>query len=257
MKPLFKDNFSTQSEIYARYRPQYPKELFQYLSTLTPEHQIAWDCGTGNGQAAIGLVDYYALVLATDPSAEQIKHAFPHPNIQYSVASGESFSIADHSIDLITIANALHWFNLDVFYGNVRKVLKRNGILAAWAYGIPHVNDAIDSIIKQFHDGPLGEFWVHENRLVENEYRDLPFPFLLIPSPEFHSYKEFDLDEFLMYLNTWSATQKYISTYGSNPTVQLRNELLKYWKDPASKRQIQWKLILKIGKLVDALAKGE
>ena len=166
----FKDNFSQQSDIYVKYRPLYPVELYTYLSSLTVDHAVAWDCGTGNGQAAIGLAAFYEQVIATDPSEQQIRNCLPNDKVKYLVEKAENNSIASGSIDLLTIANALLWFDFDIFYREAHRVLKPNGIIAAWAMGVPSISPPVDKIINHFHDHTLNDFWLAENRLVEKGY---------------------------------------------------------------------------------------
>ena len=173
----FKDNFSKQADIYAKYRPLYPDNLYSFLASLTKEHKLVWDCGTGNGQAAIGLAEHYEQVMATDPSEKQIKHCLAHPKVKYLVEAAENNSILTNSIDMLTIANALHWFNFDVFYEEANRVLKPDGIIAAWCYGIPTVSNDVNEIVNHFHYKTLNNYWVAENRLVEKEYTTIPFPF--------------------------------------------------------------------------------
>jgi ubiquinone/menaquinone biosynthesis C-methylase UbiE len=246
----FKDNFSKQAEVYVKYRPTYPKELFEFLQGLTPEYDLAWDCGTGNGQSAIKLTDYYEKVYATDPSQEQIKNAIPHERIVYKVENAENPSaLIDHSVDLITVAQAVHWFDFDKFYGQVKKVSKTNGIIAVWAYGIPALNEDLDSIIKDFHDNIVGEFWLPENKLIEKEYSTIPFPFDEIKTPDFFIQKQVTLLETLGHLRTWSATQKYIDKYNENPVERLARKLKENWKDIETQKEITWKLILKVGRI--------
>ena len=245
----FKDNFSKQSAIYAKYRPSYPVELYAFLSSLTAGHNTAWDCGTGNGQAAVGLADFYEQVIATDPSEEQIANCFPHAKVKYVTEQAENFAGEMHSTDIITIANALHWFDMEAFYSVVNRVLKKDGIIAAWAYGMPNISPEIDALVKELHDHTLNDFWVAENRLVENGYRDIPFPFVEIPAPSFISQKEFDLHEFVVYLHTWSATQKFITKYNLDPIEKVKSELRQFWGDEDLKRKIRWKLIIKVGRI--------
>jgi SAM-dependent methyltransferase len=243
----FKDNFSKQSGIYARFRPQYPPELYTYLASLTTQHETAWDCGTGNGQAAIGLAELYQHIIATDPSEQQIANAFSHPNITYKVEKAEETSIPDHSIDLVTVANALHWFDFEAFYKEVRRTLKPNGIIAAWAYQNPSISPELDSIITKLHDEILGNYWLTENRYVEKAYTTIPFPFKEIESPQFYSEKTMDLNDFVGFLNTWSATQRFIRQNNTNPVDMLYEELLNSWGVIDHKKTISWKLILKVG----------
>lgn len=246
----FKDNFSKQAEVYVKFRPTYPKELFEFLHGLTAEHQLAWDCGTGNGQSAIKLTNYYEKVYATDPSQEQIKNAIPHDRIVYEVENAESPSaLVDNSVDLITVAQAVHWFDFEKFYGQVKRVSKKNGIISVWAYGIPTINEELDSIIKDFHDNIVGEFWLPENKLIEKEYSTIPFPFDKVKTPDFFIQKQVTLSETVGHLRTWSATQKYIDKYNENPLERLSQKLKEHWNDIETEKKITWKLILKVGKI--------
>lgn len=245
----FSDHFSKQSDIYARYRPTYPDELFSYLSSLTEEHTLAWDCGTGNGQAAISLSHFYDQVTATDPSEQQIKNATPNNKVTYLVENAENNSLLSNSVDIITIANALHWFNFDSFYKEVHRVLKNNGVIAAWSYALPKITPDIDVIVKAFHNGPLGKYWLPQNRLVEKEYTTIPFPFELISAPSFKSKKNMNLEDLIGYFNTWSATQHFINENNSNPTMKLKEELSGVWGDAHSEKQLTWNLVLKVGRV--------
>ena len=177
MDSSFQDNFSKQSQTYLKYRPTYPVELFTYLSTLTESHDLAWDCGTGNGQAAISLTRFYESVFATDPSEQQIKNALPHSRIIYKVEIAEQSGLKDHSVDLVTIAQAIHWFHFESFYAEVKRVVKPNGIIAAWAYGLPSITLDIDKAIRHFHDNVIGHFWQSGNRMISKKYNTIPFPF--------------------------------------------------------------------------------
>jgi ubiquinone/menaquinone biosynthesis C-methylase UbiE len=245
----FKDNFSKQSDIYLKYRPHYPIELYAYLASLTNEHSLAWDCGTGNGQAAVGLTEFYDKVIATDPSEQQIKNAIPHEKITYKVEKAENSSNGSNSVDLITIANALHWFNFESFYEEANRVMKDNGIIAAWSYTLPQISPDIDKIIHRYHYQTLNDYWRWENRLVENEYADIPFPFSQINTPDFFIEKWMNLNDVIGYLNTWSATQRFINENNFNPTDTLRDEMSTLWQDANSEKKLVWKLTLKVGKL--------
>jgi SAM-dependent methyltransferase len=247
----FKDNFSKQATVYYRFRPTYPKELFEYLSGLTEKHKLAWDCGTGNGQSADMLAEFYEKVYATDPSSEQINNAVPNEKITYKVEKAESPELSNASVDLITVAQAVHWFDLDRFYRAAKRVLKPNGIIAIWAYGIPQISDELDPIIKDFHDNTLGAFWQPENKLIEQEYRTLPFPFTAIDAPAFYIQKYLDLNELLGHFRSWSATQKYIEKFDKDPLRTLRQIFSEYWEDEEIEKEVVWKLILRIGKLTE------
>lgn len=243
----FKDNFSQQAAIYARYRPHYPVALFEFLSSLTEGHTTAWDCGTGNGQAATALAAYYDHVIATDPSEQQIRNAAPHERVTYRVEKAEATTISSALVDLLTIANAMHWFDLELFYAEVNRVVKSNGVIAAWCYGVPLVDTEVDKIAWHFHNDIVGKYWVEENRIVERGYGTIPFPFTPVPSPAFSSERMMSLDDFVAYLNTWSATQKFINEHGYNPTERLKNELQAVWKD--SEKKVTWELSIKVGRV--------
>jgi len=246
----FKDHFSKQAAIYVKFRPTYLQELFAFLSSLTSEHKLAWDCGTGNGQSAVKLADHYEKVYATDPSREQLENAIPHDSITYSVENAETPGLTeDNSVDLITVAQAIHWFDFDKFYTQVRKVLKPDGIIAVWAYGIPTINTEVDNIIRDFHDHVVGEFWLPENKLIDNEYATIPFPFQELKTPDFFIKKQVTLSETIGHLRSWSATQKYVDRYNENPMDILSQKLQEHWPEAEKHKEMTWKLILKVGKL--------
>lgn len=246
---IFKDHFSKQAGLYVHYRPTYPRELFEYLASLTKEYALAWDCGTGSGQSALQLTEFYEKVYASDPSEQQIKNAIPHAQIKYVIEPAEKTSLNDQSVDLITVAQAVHWFDFDRFYAEVKRVLRKEGIIAVWAYGVPNVSSELDPIIRNFHDNIVGEFWQKENKLIENEYVTVPFPFELIDAPTFEIRKQWTLNELLGHFRTWSATQKYIDKYGVNPIENLEIELARHWENETQAKNITWKLILKVGRM--------
>lgn len=243
----FKDNFSKQSDVYLKHRPTYPDELFTYLSGLTEKHELAWDCGTGNGQAAHGLVEYYDKVYATDASQKQIENAIPHSQITYGVEPAEQTTLEDQTVDLLTIAIALHWFDHDSFYTEVRRVLKPGGIIAAWTYRLPSVSSEIDKVVQSFHDEVVDSHWSKENRLVSDGYKTLPFPFEEITNPVFTMRKNWSLDDLLGLVRSWSAIQRIINGTGKNPIPELEEELLKIWGDRESEKEMAWELIMKVG----------
>lgn len=243
----FKDNFSTQAEYYARYRPHYPDALYSALAELTKDHALAWDCGTGNGQAAVGLAAFYNHVIATDPSDSQLRHCIPGNRISYRVEKAEHSSLADASVDLLTIANALHWFDLDVFYQEASRVLKPAGVIAAWCYGNPAIDTATDTIIMHYHDEIVGPYWLPESRIVEAEYKDIPFPFTSLPMPAFYCERSMYRSDLVGLLRTWSATQKFIDANGVDPLPGIERELAAIWPD-GELRRASWKLTLKVGR---------
>ncbi len=243
----FKDNFSKQSESYYKYRPSYPKELFEYLSNLSKKHDLAWDCGTGNGQSAIGLVEYFEKVYATDPSEKQVSNAESNPKIIYKVEKAESSSLPNNSVDLITVAQALHWFNFDKFYSEVKRVLKPEGIIAAWTYGLPQISSEIDKLVLHFHDNIVGDFWQKENQYVSDKYQTIPFPFKEIKTPSFQFQKEITIDDLNGLLLSWSATQRYQDQNGKNPVLKIKNDLQDAWKNTNESKRTTWNIFLKVG----------
>src|SRR5437773_3799316 len=216
----FKDHFSRQAADYAKFRPGYPQELFDYLGSVAPTRQVAWDCGTGNGQAAIGLASVFDRVIATDASEKQIANAVSHEGVEYRVAAAENSGIQSGTIDLIMVAQALHWFDLDRFYAEVRRVFKRDGVLAASAYNLLQIDPAIDEIVNRYYYEVVGPFWPPERKLVE-QFADLPFPFHGIDSPKFEMTAHWNLHHLLGYLRTWSSTQRFIAEKNSDPLEQI------------------------------------
>ncbi|MGH2415895.1 MAG: class I SAM-dependent methyltransferase, partial [Microcystaceae cyanobacterium] len=212
----FKDYFSQTASDYARYRPHYPKPLFAYLSELAPDRKIAWDCATGNGQVAYELAAYFKQVYASDASEQQIQHARQHERIQYLIAIAESTPLADQSLDLITVAQAFHWFNPEAFYQEVQRVLKPNGIIALWCYGfcqIPDASDSLNNALQQFYD-TIDPFWSPERLLVTSQYQTISFPFPEITPPPFAMTQDWTADQLIGYLTTWSSVQTYRKLHG-------------------------------------------
>lgn len=243
----FKDHFSKQAADYAKFRPSYPQELFDYLGSIAPSHQLAWDCGTGNGQAAVGLASVFARVTATDASEKQIANTEQHERILYRVAPAENSGIDSAVVDLIMVAQALHWFELDRFYAEARRVLKPNGVLAASAYNLLTVEPAIDEVVNRYYYEVVGPFWPPERSLVE-QFADLSFPFHEIDPPKFAMTDSWNLDHLLGYLGTWASTQRFIAAKGSDPLKQIMDELCAAWGDSRQTRMVVWPLTLRIGR---------
>lgn len=249
MEPIsFKDNFSNHAAIYARYRPVYPKELFAYLSSLTAQHELSWDCGTGNGQCAVQLINFYKDVYASDPSEQQIENAIPNDKVNYKVEKAEQTSLRDHTVDLITVAQALHWFDHPLFYKEVKRVLKPDGVIAVIAYMNPKVSKEINALTDYLHDTILKDYWLAENRLVEAGYSTIPFPFKQIETPSFKIEKQLTFDDFRGHLETWSAVQRFIAKNNTDPIDVIESELRELWHEDEVKTAV-WELILKVGKV--------
>ncbi|MBE7422936.1 MAG: class I SAM-dependent methyltransferase [Zoogloeaceae bacterium] len=246
---MFKDHFSAQATDYARYRPNYPAELFFWLAGIAPARDMAWDCGTGSGQAAVGLAAHFERVLATDPSRKQLEHAEPHPRVDYRVASAEVSLLDTASIDLITVAQAIHWFDLEKFYAEARRVLKPGGIIAAWTYTLLDVEAGVDELLTDYYKNVVGPYWPPERRLVDDRYRSLPFPFDPIDAPAFEIRTEWSRDDLLGYLGTWSATRACMKSNGVDPLIAFGERLRPLWPDPDRKRTLRWPLHLRAGRL--------
>lgn len=245
----FKDHFSTQSSAYSKYRPDYPLELYDFILAEVKERKTAWDCGTGNGQAAIILSDYFEKIYATDPSAEQIKNATQQTNIEYRVASAEDSTLPANSIDLITVAQALHWFDFNNFYSEVRRVAKPSALLAVWSYEKCLIDNETDKVFLHFYEGILAGYWATERKHVEQAYRSIPFPFSQVKEKVFYMKKQWNLQDFMGYLSTWSAVQKYIKINSTNPLELVEDDFIKAWGNPAAVKAISFPVTLKIGRV--------
>lgn len=241
-----KDNFSNQSALYAQYRPSYPTALFEYVVNFVANKNTTWDCGTGNGQAAIALSKYFKKVIATDISSQQIDNAEKAANIFYSVQPSEHTNIESNSVDLITVAQAIHWFDFEEFYTEVKRVAAENAFIAVWAYSLLKIEEAIDQIIRNYHFNFLFNYWDAERKFVDDEYKIIPFPFEKINSPQFFIEKQWSLMELEGYLNTWSALQKYMAAKNPNPVPDVIHSIQPLW-GPGEKRKIIFPVHLLLG----------
>ena len=248
-EPTFKDHFSGHASDYSRYRPgAYPAALFKALAALAPDLECVWDCATGNGQAALGLAGHFQRVEATDASDKQIAAAAAHPKIHYGVAPAEASGLQDRSVALVTVAQALHWFDLPRFYAEVRRVAKPEAVLACSCYMRCSVNAGVDAATERLYNGILGDaYWPPERKHVENAYRDLAFPFTRIVLPNFHMQVHWTLEAYVGYLRSWSATQNYIKRNGTDPLEFVGDDLLGSWGDPAAPREVRWPLTTLVG----------
>lgn len=243
----FKDHFSSGSERYATYRPTYPARLVDELARVSPGHNLALDCGCGTGQLSVLLAERFELVVATDASAAQIEQAVPHKRVQYRTALAEDSRLADSAADLITVAQAAHWLDLDKFYREVRRVARPNAVLALITYGVLHVEGDWEPAVQRFYYETVGPYWPPERRHVEDGYRSLPFPFREIPFPSLSMQVSWTLAELLGYVGTWSATKAAEKALGINPVVQFETELRECWGDAQTRRRVEWPLSLRVG----------
>jgi SAM-dependent methyltransferase len=245
----FKDHFSGHAPDYRTFRPVYPPELFAFLASLPLPEGLVWDCGTGNGQAAIDLARHFARVYATDASAEQIHQAEQHPGVEYAVAPAERCPLPDHVASLVTVAQALHWFDHEKFYAEVRRVCRPGGFLAAWTYHVLSVNAAIDPVLEKLEREFVGPYWPPERALVDAGYRTIPFPFEEISLPQFKMKMDWDLGRVVGYINTWSSTKAFIRAKGFNPLERIGPQLMSAWGDPMTVRTVRWQFYARVGRI--------
>ncbi len=243
-----KDYFSTHSGDYVKFRPTYPAALFDFLKPLVPSRQAAWDCGTGNGQVAIELAKFFERVYATDISRAQLEKAFQAANIEYSVQPAEQTNFPDRSFDLIIVAQAVHWFNFDKFYREVRRTAKEDAVLCLIGYGRIEISPRIDPVISDFYTNKLRNYWDEERKYIDEGYQTIPFPFEEIPAPQFEMEQRWSFEHLIGYLNTWSVVKHFIKRNQCNPIDALEVELKKHWEDGTLKA-VKFPVLLRIGRI--------
>jgi len=243
----FSDYFSETAPSYATHRPHYPASLFAWLAAQTETCTRAWDCGTGSGQAAQSLAPLFVDVLASDPSYAQVSHAVRISNVTYAVMTAESAAIDDRSMNLVTVAQALHWFELQQFFAEVRRVLVPGGVIAAWTYKLLSIDPEIDAVLNVFYSETMGPFWPPERALVDAGYRSIRFPFREIEPPTFVMEAAWTLGHLRGFLDTWSAVTRYRKALGTDPVAGLIDELAGMWGRPDVTRRVTWPLELRVG----------
>ncbi|NVK21233.1 MAG: class I SAM-dependent methyltransferase [Kangiellaceae bacterium] len=236
--------FSANSSGYRQFRPDYPNELFQYLAMLSDGHDKAWDVATGTGQAAKGLAVHFEKVFASDISEGQLKQAEQKNNIQYFVGSAEQTKIPDASIDIISVAQALHWFDTEPFFQQVDRVLKPGGLLAVWSYQLFSINSEIDAITHRLYSHTLKGYWSPRRKLIETNYQTIDFPYNMLSVPNFYIEKTWSFDQVIGYLNTWSAVKRYMEQEEANPVAAIKQKLAFAWCDTHHMKKIKWPLNL-------------
>ncbi|KGI79047.1 class I SAM-dependent methyltransferase [Oleiagrimonas soli] len=236
----FKDHFSGHAALYRQARPVYPSALFDWLAEQAPDTAQAWDAGCGNGQVAVALAERFARVTATDPSAEQVAQAAPHARIDYRVEPAEQCSLGDASADLVTVGQALHWFDFARFFAEVRRVLKPGGLFAAWTYADCHVTPVIDVLKNRVYADLTAPYWPPERRLVESGYADIPMPLEPVQAPPFAMQMTWTADQFLAYLRSWSGSQRYRKATGEDAVATIETELRQAWGDADATRAVRW-----------------
>ena len=248
----FSDYFSSDASSYARFRPGYPRALFEWLASVAPDRRLAWDCGTGSGQAAVPLADHFAHVIATDPSAAQLAHAFRHAGVHYAAMSAEHGALATGSVSLITVAQALHWFDRSAFYAEARRVLRPDGVVAAWTYGHPSIDEPrADAELQRFYSETVGPYWPKERALVDAGYRTIDFPLSEVAAPSFEMETRWPLSLLLGYVATWSAVSQFRAATGGDPVPAFAEALEPLWGDPQLPRRITWPLAVRVGYITE------
>jgi SAM-dependent methyltransferase len=246
--PVFRDHFSGHADDYERYRPGYPPALFDWLASLPAARRLAWDVGTGNGQVATDLADRFAGVLATDLSLPQLARARRRKGVLYARAAAEAAPLADRTLDLITASQALHWFDLDRFYAEVRRVLAPGGAIVAWSSSRSEMDPAVKAALAPVA-ARVRPYWPPERRWVDEAYRTIPFPFAEIAPPELWSSVEWGLDELLGYVGTWSATRRYRAAHGADPIAPDRAAIAAAWGEPLARRLVRFPLHIRAGRV--------
>ena len=242
----FADHFSDAANRYAAFRPTYDAEMIRWIADRAPGKHLAWDCGTGNGQAAVLLAAHFERVIATDPSEAQLASAAPHPHVAYARADERAPFIDSESVDLVTVAQALHWFDLERFYAEVNRVLRPGGVVAVWSYGRPSVDKATNPVINWFHDERVGPMWPKERHEVESGYGSLPFPFEELPHETWTIRRPMPRDAFLGYVGTWSAVRQARLSEGIDPMPELVARMDGLWR-PDEVRVVSWPVSMRIG----------
>jgi len=246
----FRDHFSGVATDYAAFRPQYPAALFDWLASVSQRHYVAWDCACGSGQAARTLAPHFDLVVATDASSVQVAAATAIEKTRFVVAASERAPLADGAIDLVTVAQALHWFVGETFFAEVRRVVRSGGVFAAWTYGMPHVqSEAVEKAVHGFIDGTLGPYWPPEIRLVLDGYASIDLPLEELETPGFELRVEWTLARFLGFVRTWSAVGRFGDMHGEDPVAQLATELEGLWGNEDDLLAVSWRLDLRVGRV--------
>ncbi|HZW90977.1 MAG TPA: class I SAM-dependent methyltransferase [Myxococcaceae bacterium] len=245
----FKDHFSVAATGYAAHRPVYPGAVAETLAACSPGRSLVWDAGCGSGQLSVVLAEAFDQVVATDASAAQIAQAVPHPRVRYAVAPAEASGLADGSVDCAVAAQAAHWFDLDAYYREVRRVSRPGGMVALVTYAVMKVDAQIERLVERFYWHTLEGHWPAERKLVEEGYRSLPFPFDPVGAPPLALEHRWNADQLLGYVGTWSAVQSLKKAGRGEDLERFGEQLRAAWGDPSRERVIRWPLSLRVGRV--------
>jgi ubiquinone/menaquinone biosynthesis C-methylase UbiE len=243
-----KDNFSSHSDKYLKFRPTYPPDFFDYLNSIVSNKQKAWDCGTGNGQVAYELAKFFETVDATDISQSQIENALQSDNIKYSVQPAEKTDFENNRFDLIIVAQAIHWFDFEKFYSEVRRTAKKDALICVVGYGRIKLSEQIDDLISNFYTNVIGKYWDKERLHIDKNYETILFPFDELKTPKFENKHKWTLEHLIGYINTWSAVKHFINQNGYNPTDKLQSEIEQFWNSEEEK-EVTFPILLRIGRI--------
>ena len=249
--PGFQDHFSSRAGEYARFRPRYSPALFDLVAALPERHRLAVDVGTGNGQAALGLADHFEKVVGIDGSAAQLERALPHPRVEYRIGRAEDTGMPDGSADLVTVAQAAHWFDLDRFYPEARRIAAPGGAIALWSYDDPVIvgDAASDALLQQFNLGTMGPWWPRDRGKVGLGYAQLPFPFDEVDVPAMTLSQDWTRAELAGYARSWSSVSRYVEVRGEDPVAEFERALARTWPDAQQRKRIEWPLAVRAGRL--------
>lgn len=242
------DNFSSTAADYAIYRPESPREVFDFLYSNVNGFGTAWDCGTGNGQVATKLAERFKLVYGTDISTEQLHHAVLRNNIIYMQQRAEQCSLPDRSVDLITVGQAIHWFDFDAFYKEVCRVARPGALIAAWTYTVLRLTPAVNEVIDHLYLDITHAYWDKQRDLVDARYRTLPFPFKEVQSPDFEIVKKYSLKQLIGYLSTWSGVRHYMMKEKTDPVAMITADLEKAW-GRERELEVRWPVHMRAGRI--------
>lgn len=249
-QPPFHDHFSEVAPDYAAFRPRYPAALFDFLAKLAPARALAWDAACGNGQATLDLAERFEKVVGTDASAAQIAQAPAHPRIEWRVASAERSGIVTGQVDLVTMAQALHWVNVPAFFREAERVTTEQGVVAVWSYsGIRSTDERIDALVRHYSRETVGPCWPAQRRLVDEGYRSVELPFEEIDAPSFVMRECWTLAQLVGYIRTWSATIRYMDAHATDPVIGLGAQLAEVWGDPEIAKDVEWPLAVRVGRV--------
>lgn len=244
-----KADFSSWAGLYARARPTYPPALFEYLAGLCPRRHLAWDCATGNGQAALGLAGHFARVVASDQSLAQIREAVPHPRIAYRVATAERSALPAAVLDLVTVAAAVHWFDREAFDRELSRVLRGGGIAAVWSYHAAYMESEVGDVLRSFYFDVVRRHFPPGFELVDDRYEGIRLPGTAIAAPAFWMEADWDRDQLLAFVRSWSGTQAYLRRHGRDPSERLRDPLVGLFAGEGGRRRLRWPLYLRVSRL--------